>query len=84
MGSSKIRHICYLINLRNFFTFFLEDFFHVIVQSDYKLVNKMNICVGGELDGQKIERGALRRMMYINIIKLSNCIINSNIYLKSK
>lgn len=43
----------------------------------------MNICVGVELDGQKIERGALRRMMYINIIKISNCIINSNIYLKS-
>lgn len=42
----------------------------------------MNICVGGELDGQKIERGALRRMMYINIIKSNNYIINSIIYLK--
>lgn len=44
----------------------------------------MNICVGGELDGQVIEKKrVLRTKMYINIIKLSNCIINSNIYLKS-
>lgn len=43
----------------------------------------MNICVGGEFNGQKIERGALRRKMYINIIKLINFIINSKTYLKS-
>ncbi len=30
--------------------------FYAIVQSDLKLVNKMNICVGGELDGQMIEK----------------------------
>lgn len=44
----------------------------------------MFICVDGELNGQVIEKkGVFRTKMYINIIKLSNCIINSNIYLKS-
>ena len=44
----------------------------------------MNICVGGELNGQVIEKkGVLRTKMYINIIKIINFIINSNIYLKS-